>query len=221
MIWEYFKSGTFSISSSSLCRMRVRTFWGHKSSKAIITRQEGHTTQRTNQRKTTNHNEQHTKQPNATQDDKPQRTTHKATKRNTNQCNAQINVRRQITTYITQSNQTQCKTPNHTTLKSKGSAAVAVACKSGHRALVAREGPLAKRFLRPPAKLVPLSPNPLPPGTPPLQPTLWFCIHRHNCQCYSQLLLLLLNTNTSKTVHVKCEQAHDNRDHIWASRNRW
>ena len=64
--------------------------------------------------------------------------------------------------------------------KKRGSAAEAVACKSGHRALVAREGPLAKRFLRPPVKLVPLSPNPLPPATPPLPTTPSFSIHKHN-----------------------------------------
>ena len=49
--------------------------------------------QRTNQRKTKNHNDQHTKQPIATQDDKPQQTTHKPTKRNKNQCNIQIHAR--------------------------------------------------------------------------------------------------------------------------------
>ena len=45
-----------------------------------MTRHECHTTQRTNQRKTTNHNKQHTHKPNAAQDDERHRTTHKATK---------------------------------------------------------------------------------------------------------------------------------------------
>ena len=84
--------------------MSVRKYWSHKSSKAIMTRHECHTTQRTNQRKTTNHNKQHTNKPNATQDDERQRTTHKATKRSTNQCNAQINARLKTTTTNTQSN---------------------------------------------------------------------------------------------------------------------
>ena len=68
---------------------------------------------------------------------------------------------------------------------------------------------------------VPYLQIPFPPGRPPLPLTSSFCIHKHNRRGYSTLLLLLLNTNTLKTVHVKCEQAHDNRDHIWRCRNRW
>ena len=62
---------------------------------------------------------------------------------------------------------------------------------------------------------------PFLPGTTAQPPTLWFCIHKHNLQFQTQLLLLLLNTNHLRTVHAKCDQAHDNRDHIWPSRNRW
>ena len=103
----------------------------------------------------------------------------------------------------------------------KGSAAVAVACKSGHRAHRALAVAVNAATWHHQTKSVSLSPNPLPPGTTALPLTLWFCIHRHNFRTHNQLLLLLLNTNHLQTVHEICEQAHDNRNHIWPSRNSW
>ena len=48
------------------------------------------------------------------------------------------------------------------------------------------------------------------------QPSTAFCIFKKDLQISLYVLVILpqLNTNTLQTAHVKCEQAHDNRDHI-------
>jgi len=83
----------------------------------------------------------------------------------------------------------------HKIPKMMGSAAEAVACKSGHRALVARVGAVSDSdltLLCKTAKAVPLSPNPLPPATPPLPTTPSLVRHWHHWRGHTQLLLLLL-----------------------------